>query len=218
MLLGGAAQAPRILALGDSYTIGESVDEVERWPVQLTEMLKAHGIRLAPPHIIARTGWTTDELQAAITAAAPRGPYPLVTLLIGVNNQYRGRALEEYREQFAELLDVAIGLAGQQATHVLVLSIPDWGITPFAAADGRDLGTISTQIDNFNAAAQLLTQARGAHWIDITPLTREAAQRPELLATDGLHPSAVDYQRWAQAALPVAQEVLQSLRQTRQAR
>lgn len=218
LLLNSAATAPRMLALGDSYTIGESVAETERWPVQLTDLLKAQGIRLDAPQIIAQTGWTTDELADAIERAAPSGPYPLVSLLVGVNNQYRGRSLEEYRAQFAELLERAISLAGNNPGHVLVLSIPDWGVTPFAHGSGRDLQQISTQIDQFNAAAQTLSVQRGAHWLDITGFTREAPQRPELLAADGLHPSGADYQRWAQSALPMAIRMLKDLLQTRQAR
>ncbi|WP_282298557.1 GDSL-type esterase/lipase family protein, partial [Stenotrophomonas sp. PS02289] len=125
--------ALRYLALGDSYTIGEGVAEQGRWPVQLSAALRAAGVDIADPQIIATTGWTTDELDAGIDAAAPQGPFDLVTLLIGVNNQYRGRSVDEYRTQFSALLQRALGFAGQRAQRVLVLAIPDWGVTPFAA-------------------------------------------------------------------------------------
>ncbi|MBK5260447.1 MAG: SGNH/GDSL hydrolase family protein, partial [Thermoanaerobaculia bacterium] len=125
-------QAFRFLALGDSYTIGEAVPESERWPVQLANALRARGIDVNGPQIIAKTGWTTDELNAAIDAADPRGPFDLVTLLIGVNNQFRGRDAEQYRGQLAALLQRAIGFAGGDAKRVIVVSIPDWGVMPFA--------------------------------------------------------------------------------------
>jgi lysophospholipase L1-like esterase len=127
---GGGAGEMRFLALGDSYTIGEGVDEAERWPVRLADLLRERGVPVGDPEIIARTGWTTDELAAAIDDADPQGPYALVTLLIGVNNQYRGRDAEEYRAQLADLLRRAVGFAGGDASRVVVLSIPDWSPTP----------------------------------------------------------------------------------------
>lgn len=218
LIAGTLSQPPGFLALGDSYTIGESVSAEERWPVQLHELLRARGIRLAAPRIIARTGWTTDELGAALDADPPAGGYALVTLLIGVNNQYRGRSVESYRPEFTALLDRAIQWAEQHPAQVLVLSIPDWGVTPFARTAQRDSARVATEIDAYNAAARDITLAHGAHWIDITGLTREAAIHPELLAADGLHPSGVDYQRWAQTALPIAEAALAHLRQTTQGR
>ncbi|MGE5730807.1 MAG: SGNH/GDSL hydrolase family protein, partial [Gemmatimonas sp.] len=140
----------RILALGDSYTIGEGVTTDERWPMQLAAMLRARALQVAAPTIVARTGWTTDELSAGIDDARPTGTYDLVTLLVGVNNQYRGRGVDEYRAQFRALLARAIGFAGGRADRVIVLSIPDWGATPFA--DGRDRGRIALDIDAFNDA------------------------------------------------------------------
>jgi hypothetical protein len=139
----------KFLALGDSYTIGESVDEAERWPVQLAALLRNQGFSVDDPQIIARTGWTTDELSAAIDAADPQGPYDLVSLLIGVNNQYRGRDSEGYRIEFIALLQRAIGFAGGQPSHVIVLSIPDWGVTPFAS--NSDAAKIAAEIDTYNA-------------------------------------------------------------------
>lgn len=189
------------LALGDSYTIGESVPERERWPVQLADLLRGQGVEVGAPTIIARTGWTTDELSAAMDEAAPVGPYDLVSLLIGVNNQYRGRAVEEYREQFVALLNRAIGLAGGRPGRVLVLSIPDWGVTPFAA--GRDSAAIAAAIDQYNAVNAEEAARAGAAYVDVTPTSRLAVTQPELLAGDGLHPSGLMYTAWAALALPV---------------
>lgn len=196
------------LALGDSYTIGEGVAEDGRWPVQLARALRDEGIELADPRIIATTCWTTDELAAAIDAAGPLGTYDLVSLLIGVNNQYRERGVEEYRGQFEALLRRAIGLAGGRADRVLVLSIPDWGVTPFAAASGRDRGVIAAELDAFNAAARVACRAAGVAFVDITPVSRARGHEPEMLAADGLHPSAAMYALWAQLALPVARDLL----------
>jgi lysophospholipase L1-like esterase len=156
---------------------------------------------VADPEIIAATGWTTDELAAGIDRARPEGPYGLVSLLIGVNNQYRGLPLEEYREQFAALLVRAFGFAGGDARRVIVLSIPDWGVTPFAA--GRDGTRIACEIDAFNQAAREIAVRAGAAFVDITPITRRAAHDVSLVAEDGLHPSGVMYGLWVDALLPV---------------
>lgn len=199
-----SANAPRILALGDSYTIGESVAVEERWPNQLARLLRAEGIAVTDPQIIAKTGWTTDELNAAIDTAAPQGPYELVTLLIGVNNQYRGRSADEYRTQFAALLQRAIGFAGGNARRVVVLSIPDWGVTPFA--EGRDRGKIAGEIDRFNAINREETARAGARYVDVTPTSR--GNDPALVAGDGLHPSGKQYGSWARLALPEASAAL----------
>ncbi len=199
---GGAAADARFLALGDSYTIGESVPAADRWPVQLAALLRARGAALDEPQIIARTGWTTDELDRAIDAAAPRGPFALVSLLIGVNNQYRGRSAEEYRVQFRALLARAVGFAGGDAGRVLVLAIPDWGVTPFAA--GRDAARIGAEIDVFNAINRAEAAAVGARYVDIAPIARRAADEPALIAGDGLHPAGSMYAEWAQLALPEA--------------
>lgn len=167
-------------------------------------MLAEQDIRLEPPEIIARTGWTTDELDGAIDAAAPACPYSLVSLLVGVNNQYRGRSAEEYREHFRFLLARAIGFAGNEARRVLVLSIPDWGVTPFAV--GRDRAAIAREIDAFNAIARAEATLAGARWVDVTPASRAAGAR--MLAEDGLHPSGAAYDEWARLALPHAMEAL----------
>jgi len=196
--------ALQILALGDSYTIGESVDASARWPVQLAAMLSEQGFNLSVPLIVAQTGWTGDELESALDVADNtliRPPYALVTLLIGVNDEYRGRAVEEFQESFQRLLDRAIGYTGLEPRRLLVLSIPDWGVTPFAAQEGRLSAIVGRRIDAYNALSQQLTEAVGATFLNITDLTREADKNPALLAADGLHPSATDYRRWAERAL-----------------
>jgi lysophospholipase L1-like esterase len=198
----GSAAAVQILALGDSYTIGESVPSDQTWPCRLAALLRTQGIATAVPTVVARTGWTTDELSLGIDAAHVTGPYDLVTLLIGVNNQYRGRAAAEYRSQLTALLDRAIGFAGLRAEHVLVLSIPDWGVTPFAAA--RERADIAAAIDAYNVVGREEANRAGAHFVDITPISRRASADPSLLATDGLHPSGTMYGEWAQLLLPVA--------------
>jgi len=178
---------PRYLALGDSYTIGESVPANERFPVVLAKTLK-----LSEPEIIAETGWTTDELNAAIDAANPKGPYQLVTLLIGVNNQYRGRDAEQYRGEFVGLLKRAIGFAGGDVKKVIVVSIPDWGVTPFA--EGRDRAKIASEIDRYNAVNLEEANRAGVLYVDITPISRQ--NDASLVAGDGLHPSGKQYLQW----------------------
>ena len=177
----------RFLALGDSYTIGESVPPEERWPVQL-----ARELGYAEPEIIAKTGWTTDELSFAIDVANPKGPYDLVSLLIGVNNQYRGRDAEQYRREFVTLLGRAIKFAGGDPKRVLVVSIPDWGVTPFAA--NRDRAKIAAEIDRYNAINREEALRAGARYVDITPISRR--DDSSLIAGDGLHPSGKMYAEW----------------------
>ena len=191
----------RYLALGDSYTIGESVPEAGRWPMQLAAALRERGVAMADPRIIATTGWTTDELSAAMDAAEPLGDWHLVSLLIGVNNQYRGRDLGEYVSEFTALLDRAIGLAGGRASRVLVLSIPDWGRTPFGQASGRDTALIASELDAYNAAAAAACTARGVAFVDITPASRAPGAG---VADDGLHPDAAQYAAWTALALASA--------------
>lgn len=187
-----AQKTTRYLALGDSYTIGESVPESERFPNQL-----ARELGIPAPQIVAKTGWTTDELNAAIDAANPQGPFDLVTLLIGVNNQYRGRDAEQYRGEFAALLQRAIGFAGGDAKKVIVVSIPDWGVTPFA--EGRDRARVAREIDLYNAVAREEAARAGVTYVDITPISRRGD--PALVAGDKLHPSAKQYAEWVRAIL-----------------
>ncbi|MGO4552257.1 SGNH/GDSL hydrolase family protein [Lysobacter sp. 2RAF19] len=195
----------RYLALGDSYTIGEGVDPALRWPVQLARALREEKIGLRDPRIIATTGWTTDELNAAIDAAEPLGHWDLVSLLIGVNNQYRGRTVVDYRSEFRALLARAIGFANGRADRVLVVSIPDWGVTPFAKTEARERVNVSEEIDAFNAAAREIAQAHGVAYVDITPASRANATQ---VAEDGLHPDGAMYTTWTQLALPVARKLL----------
>ena len=165
-------------------------------------------MRIPEPQIIAKTGWTTGELSAAIDAADPKGPFDLVTLLIGVNNQYRGRSADEYRQEFAALLQRAIGFAGGSARRVVVVSIPDWGVTPFAS--DRDRAHIAAEIDRFNAIGRQETARAGARWVDITPISRRAPAEPALIAPDGLHPSAAMYAEWVKLIVPVAAEAVRA--------
>jgi lysophospholipase L1-like esterase len=195
----------RYLALGDSYTIGESVDEAERWSNQLAEMLQTDGVS-AEVTIIAKTGWTTSELWDGIQVREMQPPYDLVSLLIGVNNQYRGYDINEYREQFVFLLNKSIEYAGGNPKRVIVLSIPDWGVTPFA--QGRDAQQIAKEINVFNTINREETKKAGAASIDITPISREAVNDPTLIASDGLHPSGKMYLEWAKLAYPAALEAL----------
>lgn len=202
----GAARPLRYLALGDSYTIGESVPAAGRWPVQLAAALRQHGLAIDEPQIIARTGWTVAELDAGIAAAEPppQGPYDLVSLLIGVNDQYRGGQAAAYRPAFAAMLQRAVAFAGGRAGRVVVLSIPDWSVTPFAAGSGRELPEIARQIHQFNEVNRAETARAGARYVDITPVSTTALGHPALLAADGLHPSAAMYTEWTRLALPAA--------------
>ncbi len=195
------------LALGDSYTIGESVPAKENFPNQTVSLLQKKIPALQPARIIARTGWTTDALEAGIAAANSADPfhtsYDLVTLLIGVNNQYRGRSADNYKIEFETLLKKAIQFAGGKADHVVVISIPDWGVTPFA--NGRDREQIAKEIDAYNAANKNIAVQYQTKYLDITAWTREAADDSSLLAGDGLHPSGKEYARWSSALVNLFQ-------------
>jgi lysophospholipase L1-like esterase len=194
------------LALGDSYTIGEGETAAHRWPVQLAALARQQGLNLGEPAIIARTGWTTAELQDAIAAAHSQQTYGLVSLLIGVNNQYRGQSVALYRTEFRALLATAIRFANGQPRHVVVLSIPDWGVTPFA--HGRDQAQIAQEIDQFNLVAHEECQHADVAFIDITPLTRAAAGSVSQFTADGLHYTGAQMRQWAELALPVVQRQL----------
>jgi lysophospholipase L1-like esterase len=183
------------LALGDSYTIGEKVPIHDNFPHQAVTLLRQQDLDVADPVIIATTGWTTDELAAHIREHNVTDKFSFVTLLIGVNNQYRGRDLDNYKEEFTQLLHTAIAHADNKPEHVFVLSIPDWGVTPFA--EGRDRNKIAEEIDAFNAANKHITADSNCRYIDITPYTREDATKEGYLAEDGLHPSAKEYAIWA---------------------
>ena len=195
------------LALGDSYTIGESVPEEHRFPVQAARLLAAEGITLAAPRIIAKTGWTTDELEAAINEAAITDTFSIVTLLIGVNNQYRGLSIAEYKTAFTRLLKQAIQFAGGHSDRVVVLSIPDWGVVPFA--EGRDREQIANEIDAFNAANRTIAKKFRVHYLDITTDSRGAADDPSLVASDGLHYSGKEMAIWASKLAGIMRAILQ---------
>jgi lysophospholipase L1-like esterase len=182
------------LALGDSYTIGQGVAEADRFPVQLVARLREDSLSVAEPEIIAQTGWTTRDLIGALSAGVQQDRYDLVTLLVGVNDQYRGYALERYEADFANILDAAIELAGGDPSRVVVLSIPDWGVTPAGAS--YDPVRIAAEIDAFNAINRRLSKAAAVAYVDITPISRQVGNNPGLVAGDGLHPSAEMYSLW----------------------
>jgi len=184
------------LALGDSYTIGEQVPATDNFPNQTTRMLRSSGIEVTDPVIIATTGWTTDELAASIREHNIRNTFSFVTLLIGVNNQYRGRSIENYEEEFLQLLNTAIAFAGNNTNRVFVLSIPDWGVTPFAA--DRDRAKVASEIDAYNASCRRIALANGCHHLDITDSTRVHGNDAEYLVADELHPSGKEYAIWAE--------------------
>lgn len=199
----------RVLALGDSYTIGEGVTRDQAWPRLLVHGLAAHGHPCAEPSVIATTGWTTDALQAALAQANLALSYDLVTLMIGVNDQYRGYSVDTFAQGFAPLLDRAIELAGGNAARVLGISVPDWGVTPFARNDARTPQQIGETIDAFNAVAREQVLARGAHWADVTACSRFAGTGPGQLVEDDLHPGPAQYAAWVdEALLPAALEML----------
>jgi len=197
------------LALGDSYTIGEAVEPNLSFPFQLVSEIKKQNVSLSSPKIIAKTGWTTNELQTAIKSENITQKFDIVTLLIGVNNQYRGNSQTIYRKEFKELLQTAIDYANGNKKHVFVVSIPDWGVTPFGKSSGRATATIAQEIDIFNAINKEETLALGISYTDITPASRNAATDLALVASDGLHPSGKMYEEWA---LSVANAVAESLK------
>jgi lysophospholipase L1-like esterase len=192
-----------MLSLGDSYTIGEKVEVADRFPNQTVLQLHSKGIYFENPKIIATTGWTTDELAAAIQSEKITATYDFVTLLIGVNNQYRGRDLENYRKEFAEQLNQSIQFADGKSNRVIVLSIPDWGVTKFA--EGRDRKKIAEEIDQYNTVNRYESEKLKVHYIDITPYTRA---HEDWVAEDGLHPDARQYELWANDVAKIIEEEL----------
>jgi lysophospholipase L1-like esterase len=195
------------LALGDSYTIGQSVPDYERFPVQTVINLRAKNISIKDADIIAVTGWTTGDLLNALNNNPPGNNYSFVTLLIGVNNQYQGRTLDEYKTQFTELLNRSITYANNNKQHVFVLSIPDYSVTPFA--DGRDTTQIAKEIDEFNDANKAITLNAGVNYINITDISRDAKKDASLIAKDGLHPSEIQYKKWVDILAPLVLQKLQ---------
>lgn len=187
------------LALGNSYTIGESVPESERWPVQLANRLSGDTFLVEPLRIVARTGWTTQQLLDGIEQANLRASYDVVSLLIGVNNQYRGLDFGVYRTQFDSLLRRSLDFARGREDKVFVLSIPNYGVTPFA--EGRDTARIRREIARYNAAADSICQEYGVSFFNITPISQRAEDDPSLVASDGLHPSGRQYRLWVEKIL-----------------
>jgi len=198
--------APAVwLALGDSYTVGEGLEAREAWPERTADRLRAAGTPVGPLHVFARTGWTTDELLAAMDDAGvwpPRERFALVTLLIGVNDQYRGHDPRAFAERYTTCLDRAVALAGGLAARVLAVSIPDWGVTPFA--EGRDRGAIARALDEYNAVVRSSARARGVHWADVTARSRA---HPDVVA-DGLHPAASVHEAWSADLAPAVRRAL----------
>jgi lysophospholipase L1-like esterase len=185
----------KYLALGDSYTIGESVTEPERWPNQLVDSLAKKGIQLGKPTIIATTGWRTDDLRNAMTKAHLKNEYELVSLLIGVNNQYQGKSSSIYASEFEELLKWAVRLAGGKKHRVFVVSIPDYGFTPFGKPKQE---VISKAIDEFNEINAQIAYKYGIRYFNITDISRDGLSDPTLVAADGLHPSGKMYAYWVE--------------------
>jgi len=194
------------LALGDSYTIGESVDTHQRWPVQLAAQLKQKGIKISDPRIIAKTGWTTDELLDSLNNTEISPDYDLVSLLIGVNNQYRGYNIKQYQKEFGTLLEKAINFAGGDTTNVFVVSIPDYGVTPFGQQ--KEPEKIAAELNRYNALAKNICKKYGISFIDITGISRQALEDESLIANDQLHPSAKMYSLWVQKMLPTVHKIL----------
>jgi lysophospholipase L1-like esterase len=184
------SQSLKYLALGDSYTIGESVAGNERWPVQLAEALNKKGKQVESPKIIATTGWRTDNLQNAINIAKLKNEYDMVSLLIGVNNQYQGKPIEQFKTEFEELLQTAIKLASDKKENVFVVSIPDYGFTPYGKSKQEK---ISKELDEYNSITKTFCEKYGVKYVYITDITRKGLEDPALVAGDGLHPSGKAY-------------------------
>jgi lysophospholipase L1-like esterase len=195
------------LALGDSYTIGQSVKETERFPAQTAAILRQEGVSIGDPVYLARTGWTTSNLQSAIAGLEPSSAFDAVTLLIGVNDQYQGMDTGGYARRFTQLLDKAIQLARGNKSHVFVLSIPDYSATPFVPASEKE--RVRREIGWFNDINRRITTDAGVSYTDITPSTREAETNTALVAGDGLHPSGLEYGKWAALLAPKMKAVLQ---------
>ena len=202
----------RFLALGDSYTVGEGVATEARWPDRLVALLGERGIALAPPEVIARTGWTSARLRQAIADSSPQGLYDLVSLMVGVNDQFAGVPPATYESDFAALLGEAIAFGGGDPRRVIVLSIPDYGVTRFARGLGLDGAGVASELARFDAAARAATERAGARWVDVTPISRRAGEDPGMLAADGLHPSARLHAAWAELVLPAALAALRDER------
>lgn len=195
------------LALGDSYTKGESVCEDCSYPKQLTDSLNTVLNEKTSIKIIAKTGWTTTDLLTAIAAETPSKDYDLVTLLIGVNNQYQGKPFSLYEEEFMELLDLAIGFAKGKTENVIVLSIPDYAFTPFGQNSGK-AEKITSELSRYNAYAERISKEKDVRFINITPITQNGLKDSALVASDGLHPSKKAYRKFVEMLFPQAKNIL----------
>lgn len=194
------------LALGDSYTIGEQVSFADNFPNQTVQLLRNSGFSFHAAEIIAKTGWTTDELSDAIEQTKTLDSYDIVTLLVGVNNQYRGRSSSNFEVEFEHLLQKAIQFTGNQPSRVFVLSIPDWGVTPFAA--GKDVNQVAKEIDAYNNICENAARAFNTGYINITDAQRIDGNKTAFLAPDSLHPSGLEYSKWAKK---LYEQILKSL-------
>lgn len=203
----GNGTALTYLALGDSYTIGESVPAIQSFPYQLASVVNKQQYSVGTPTIIARTGWTTDELIREINAQNIKQKFDIVTLLIGVNNQYRGYNIDTYRTEFVQLLNTALSYASGNKKRVFVVSIPNWGVTPFA--QGRDVTQITKEIAQYNAINKEESEKAGVSYTNITPISQQAMTDPSLVAPDGLHPSGKMYMLWTDL---LSAEVLKNLK------
>ena len=192
-------QEIRYLALGDSYTIGESVAENERWPVQLSDSLSSNGITVIETNIIATTGWTTAELMSGIESVNPDSSYDLVSLLIGVNNQFRGYDFDIYEEELIQLVDKAISFAKGDANRVFMVSIPNYGVTPFGQSRGED--RIRQELLEYDAYANQIADQYGIPFFNITPISEKAKDDDTYIANDRLHPSGKMYTEWVELML-----------------
>ena len=192
------------LALGDSYSIGESVLLYQSFPYQVVQLLRKKGVNISAPEVIAKTGWTTDELSSGLTECQLLPQYSYVTLLIGVNNQYRGRSVEEYKMEFETLLKQALQFVKEKKERVIILSIPDYSLTPFAESMNRE--KIAEEIDLYNSVNKAVSLQYKVNYVDITLHGRKAANDPSFITSDKLHPSAKAYKKWAEKVVEIIYE------------
>lgn len=196
-----------ILALGDSYTVGESVDKLDDWPSQLVRSIRTGGRGATEPTVVAATGSDTQDLMTALQLVDLESPFDVVTLQIGVNNQFRGGTLSDFEADLDLLTDMAIKHAGDEAGRVILLSIPDWGMTPFA--EGAPRSTVASEIDAFNEVIRQQASKDGTHFVDVTEISRRGLAEPDLVAADGLHPSGKMYGEWVDLMLPVVSRIIE---------
>lgn len=199
----------KILALGDSYTVGEGLQRAESWPMQLAEQLQKDELEVDAPLIIAATGWTTADLLRAIARSKLNPPYDIVTLLIGVNDQFQGFSENSYATGFEKLLLSAVDFAGGKPRRVIVVSIPDYSVTPFGKRFGP--ARVRAAIDSFNEINKKLAEDKGVHYVNVTEISRKAAEDLTLLASDGLHPSSKMYAEWVRLIAPLSVSTLETI-------